>query len=49
MLLFKEMADKDWWAGLNYRRSDIKAHVKELGAISGPENQFLSQELYAKI
>lgn len=49
MSLFKEMTDKDWWMGLNYRRSEIRAFVKELGAISGPENQYLAEELGKKI
>ena len=45
MSLLKEMTEKDWWIGLNYRRTELKNFIKELGAISGHENQFLSQEL----
>lgn len=42
MSVFKSMAEKDWWFGLHHRKQEIKAFVKELEAISGPENQYLA-------
>jgi len=39
------MTEKSWWKGFNYRTDEIRSIVKELEAISGPENQFLASEL----
>ena len=49
MSVFKSMAEKEWWYGLQHRRQEIKAFVRELEAISGPENQYLAGELLSKL